>query len=55
VRGAIAGATIGILLAVLLFGSFYFLSNPDPARHYDAEYGVMCYTTPGAISCVKAP
>jgi hypothetical protein len=52
-KGIGALAVVGILFVIALI--VVMLSNPDPARHYDAEYGVMCYTIPGAISCVKAP
>lgn len=52
-KGIGALGVVGILFVIALI--VMLLSNPDPARHYDAEYGVMCYTTPGAISCVKVP
>jgi hypothetical protein len=47
---------LAVLALLILIGyGVMLLSNPTPARHYDSDTGVMCYTVPGAISCVKAP
>ncbi len=52
-KGIGALGVVGILFVVALIA--VLLSNPEPGRHYDAETGIMCYTVPGAISCVKVP
>lgn len=41
-----------VLLALTLAGCVA-PPAPEPSRSYDAENGVMCYTVPNAISCVR--
>lgn len=55
-RGTITAlfALAGLIFGLTLFGLSFFTPTPTPQRHYDPETGVMCYTVPGAISCVEA-
>ena len=45
-------ASIAAILAIGLVALGAF-TLARPARHYDADNGVMCYTIPGDISCVR--
>lgn len=43
------------LVAVALVATLALLALTPPRRHYDAETGVMCYTVPVSIACVRLP